>query len=62
MPDSEAKKRWAKENAHVFSVKLMKKSEQDIIDYLDAMLKRGVGKGTILKLALREYMKTHPIE
>ena len=62
MPDSEAKKKWMKENTHVFSVKLMKKSEQDIIEYLEAMLERGIGKGTVLKLALREYMQNHPID
>ena len=61
MPDSEAKRKWMRENTHVFSIKLMKKSEQDIITYLDAMLAQGVGKGTVFKSALREYMANHPL-
>lgn len=59
MPDSEAKKKWAKENAVIFSVKLMKRTEADIIEYMDKMLAKGIGKGTLLKMALREYMQNH---
>ena len=62
MPESVAKARWMKENTIVFSIKLMKTTEEDLIEYLNEMLKQGIGKGTVLKAALREYMKTHPIE
>ena len=61
MPDAPSKKRWDAENTIVFSVKLMRRTESDIIDYLDANLSRGIGKGTVLKAALREYMVNHPI-
>lgn len=59
MPDSQAKRKWMAENTIVFSVKLMKKSEADIIAYLEEMASRGIGKGTVIKLALREYIKNH---
>lgn len=61
MPDSEAKRKWMAKNAIVFSVKLMRRTEADIIEYLEANLSRGIGKGTVLKAALREYMANHPI-
>ena len=60
MPDSEAKKKWDKENSIIFSVKLMRRTEADIVNFLDASLKRGVSRGTIIKKALREYMANHP--
>ena len=62
LAESEAKKKWMKENSSSFSIRLMSRTEADIIDYLDKMTQRGVGKGTILKLALREYMANHPEE
>ena len=35
-----------------------------MIDYMDSMVDKqsGVGRGTVLKLALREYMNNHPKE
>jgi hypothetical protein len=62
MPDSEAKKKWMEKNTIVFSIKLMRRTESDIIEYLDANLAKGVGKGTIIKSALREYMENHKEE
>ena len=62
MPDSEAKKKWMEKNTIVFSVKLMRRTEADIIEYLDANLAKGVGKGTVIKAALREYMENHKEE
>ncbi len=62
MPDSEAKKKWMEKNTIVFSIKLMRRTEADIIEYLDANLAKGVGKGTIIKAALREYMENHKEE
>lgn len=61
MPDTPAKKKWDRENSVVFSVKLMNKTEADIIQYLDCQLANGVGKGTVIKKALREYIANHPI-
>lgn len=60
MPDSKAKRRWMNENTMTFSIKLMKRTETDIIEYLEENLSRGIGKGTVFKAALREYMKNHP--
>lgn len=62
MPDSEAKKKWMKENAIIFSIKLMKRSEADIVNYVEENLARGIGKNTLFKMALREYMENHPVE
>ena len=57
MPESEAKKRWMKENTTVITVKFTHNTEQDLIDYL-----RKGKPATILKAALREYMKNHEEE
>ena len=62
MGDSEAKKRWDKENMVFVGFKLFRaigesKNDQDIIDFLSAKV-----KGEVIKAALREYMKNHPEE
>ena len=59
MPDSEAKRKWIKENTIIFSIKLMKKTEADIIEFLDQQMSNGIAKGTTIKTALREYMDNH---
>lgn len=59
MPDSAAKRAWIKENTIIFSVKLMKRTEADIIEFLKSNLEKGISKNTIIKLALREYMDNH---
>ncbi len=59
MPDSEAKKKWMAENSIVFSVKFMRTTEADMIEYMEKRMKEGVAKGTLIKKALREYMKNH---
>lgn len=53
---------WDKDNAVIFSVKFMKRSEADMISYLDKNKEKGIGKNTTIKLALREYMANHPQE
>ena len=40
MPDSEAKARWIRENSVIYTVKFMKKTDQDVIDFLDGKNKR----------------------
>lgn len=55
MAESEAHKRWMKENSKVFGVRVMKNSEEDIWNYL-----QGKEASTIFKAALREYMHNHP--
>ena len=57
MPDSEAKKRWMRENTVVITVKCMYKSDADILEFLD-----GKPKATVIKAALREYMENHKEE
>lgn len=57
MPDSEAKKRWMRENTVVITVKCMHKSDADILEFLD-----GKSKATVIKAALREYMENHKEE
>lgn len=58
LPDSEAKKRWIKENTVIISVKLNRNTDTDIIKYLENV---GSAAGAF-KLALREYMKNHKDE
>ena len=60
MADSEAKKKWDKDNMVFVGFKLFrandkKTNDQGIIDFLD-----GKTKGEIIKAALREYMINHP--
>ena len=60
MPDSEAKRKWIAKNTIVFSIKLMRRTEADIIEYLDKMAAtKGLAKATVFKMALREYMANH---
>ena len=58
--DSEAKKKWDKQNMVFVGFKLFRsvgdsKNDQDIIDYLN-----GKVRGEIIKTALREYIANHP--
>jgi len=59
MPDSEAKKKWVKENVLKVTFKLFreiggKQNDQDIIGYLD-----NKNKSEVIKAALREYIQNH---
>ena len=54
---SEKRKAWEKENTAVISIKLQRSTDADILRYLD-----GQSKQTVIKAALREYMKNHPKE
>lgn len=56
----QAKIDWDKENAQFITLKLMKRTEGDIIEFLSSIEKGK--KNTIIKQALRDYMKTHPAE
>lgn len=58
--DSEAKKKWDKQNMVFVGFKLFRSvgdnnNDQDIIDYLD-----GKVRGETIKAALREYIANHP--
>ena len=53
MPDSEAKKRWGKENMLLIGLKLHRTKDADIIEYLD-----GKPRQTIIKDAIRRMIAT----
>ena len=55
MPESEAKKRWMKENTKIINAKLTINQDSDIIEYL-----KDKPTATIIKAAIREYMQNHP--
>lgn len=57
MPESEAKRKWQKENTVFIGVKLQKSTDKDILDFL-----QGKQNQTTIKLALREYMENHKEE
>lgn len=54
MPDSPAKKKWLKENAVLVSFRLFKKTDMDIIEYMDSK-----PTAETIRAALREYMEDH---
>ena len=54
MPDSEAKKKWMKNNSTMVGVKMMNKKDADILEFLE-----GKSKATVIKAALREYIQNH---
>lgn len=55
MPDSEAKKTWMKENSKQYAIKVMKRTEDDILKFLESQEK----PATTIKMAIREYMENH---
>lgn len=57
MAESEAHKKWVKENTVMVSVRLQKSTDKDILDYLS-----NKSNQTVIKLALREYIKNHSEE
>lgn len=50
MPDSEAKKKWSRENMLLIGLKLHRQKDADIIDYLT---KQGPEKQRAIKRAIR---------
>lgn len=55
--ESEAHKRWMRENSKIYGVRIMKNSEPDLWEFL-----QGKEASAIIKLALREYMENHKEE
>lgn len=55
MPDSEAKKKWIKENTTTVTVKFNHNTEPDLLEFL-----KDRPIATTLKIALREYIANHP--
>lgn len=57
MYESEAKRKWQKENTVFIGVKLQKSTDADILAFLQDKPNQ-----TTIKLALREYMENHKEE
>ena len=57
MPDRESKKKWDAKNVRIFTVKFFRKTDQDVIEYLE-----GKNKRNILCAAIREYMANHEVD
>lgn len=57
MPERESKKRWDAANSRVYTFKLMNKTDQDVIDFLE-----GKNKRNIILAAIREYINNHNME
>ena len=57
--DSEAKKRWMKENKTYHSIILMNKGDHDILEWIDSIRQHGGVINAEIKAAIREYMNTH---
>ena len=55
MSDAPSKIRWDRENVRIFTFKLMRKTDQDVIEFLEPRNKR-----KIICDAIREYMANHP--
>ncbi len=56
LKDSDAKKRWDKENMLMLCFKLHRKNDPDIIEFLES---KGNDKQKTIKIALREYIENH---
>ena len=57
MPDKESKKKWDKENVVFVNTKFFKRTDADLLEFLD-----GKSRSTTIKIALREYMERHKEE
>ena len=56
MPDSEAKKKWMKDNFWLIGLKIHRKHDADIVAFLTT---KGNDKQKVIKEAIREYMASH---
>ena len=55
--ESETKRKWQKENSIVIGIKLQKKGDKELLDYLDAKSEStGLTKPTLFKLAMLKQM------
>lgn len=54
MPESEARKRWIKENKQFYGFRCHKTYDKDIVEYLE-----GKEYAKVIKAALREYIANH---
>ena len=55
MSDSEAKKKWMRENTTQATAKINHNTDSDIIEYFGTKI-----PASVIKTALREYIQNHP--
>ena len=61
MPDSEKKRDWMQKYSLTIAVKIMKKADQPLIDYILGKIEQdGITRSELIKTALKEYMVNHP--
>lgn len=53
--DSEAKRKWTKENTTSYTVRLNHNQDKELLQFMS-----GKPGAATIKAALREYMKNHP--
>ena len=58
MSDSEAKKAWARDNMMLVGLKLHRKYDADLVEYLTPLADK---KQATIKAALREYIERNTI-
>lgn len=58
MADSEAKKLWMKQNSKMYSLKIMRRTEADILEFLESQEK----PVSAIKEAIRFYIANHKNE
>lgn len=58
MPDSEAKRRWMREHSVTVTVKLMRKADGAVIDFIDREVAKGRNRSEVIKSALRAYVSS----
>lgn len=62
MPDSDKKKDWMQKYSLTIAVKIMKRADQSLIDYILAKTQQdGITRSELIKAALKEYMVNHPL-
>lgn len=62
MPDSEKKRDWMQKHSLTIAVKIMKKADQPLIDYILGKTEPdGITRSELIKTALKEYMANHPL-
>ena len=59
MPDSQAKRDWMKANSVNVVVKIMRRTEADLLEFLDQEAAKGQTKASVVKKALRYYRDHH---
>lgn len=62
MKDPNSKKRWDRDNAVLLAVKLLRKGDAKIVEYVERVTPERMTRSELLRAALNEYINNHPIE